>query len=50
MKQLLDLNIAAAGIVLCPHAFAQTVHFMSTPITNKCAYPNVITMNPAPPI
>jgi hypothetical protein len=49
-KQLLVLNIAAAGIVLCPQAFAQTVHFMSMPMVNKCSYPNVTIMNPAPPI
>jgi hypothetical protein len=50
MKQLLLLNIAAAGIVLCPQAFAQTLNFMATPIVNKCAYPNLIIMKPAPPV
>jgi hypothetical protein len=44
------LLIAVASLLLSGAARAQSVHFMSTPVANKCPVPNVITMTPAPAV
>ncbi|MGY1409404.1 MULTISPECIES: hypothetical protein [unclassified Luteimonas] len=43
-------SIAAASLALCSPAQAQSVYFMSAPLSNACNYPNVVSLLPPPAI
>ena len=50
MKLFLSIVIATIGISLGGPANSQNVNFMSTPISNSCSYPNVVSLLPAPSV